>query len=510
VDPIPSTDDATLTERLAAVDDMVRVRAPAVVSATPRAVARPERRARCPGDDRLKLPTALKGEAFARATQALKKAIADERGELNFATLERLARHYLATGFGAEAEGLIDLAVAAGAASEAKLALLLEMARYVERAEPASSDYIERRRHCGGDFLLWAEALRERRGDAPAEQVADIPEALDRASPGLRALIGADLISASLRAEDAATARAIDEILRRTPVEESDAIAVQRALIELRDGDAATGRVRLAKVARREGEDARRALSLLSNDYGAGDAPPDTLIRRLSDAAALTRTGKMRFEMTAAHIRLLALAEGADAAFEAVARARSERRLSASEAAEIAHSIFEQAPLPQLENAARIVEFARTALRYGDLISETEDGDAARARVASFLNEAGFAALARDMIAPVAGRSSPALDAVRADLEDVANASTDASERNAEEERSRSETEAPSSRAPSADPAPAAVASAEEAIGSGVEETAAAASGPAAARALIDEADERLSAAERAREAILEALNEDG
>ncbi|MEL7464233.1 MAG: hypothetical protein AAFN79_09215 [Pseudomonadota bacterium] len=453
------------------------------------------------------MPTKLEGDRFLKAQRALRRTLADDRGELSFATLERLARQYIVNGFGAEAEALLTLAQTSDLAPSGKLAPLLEMARYVDQAPTPETGFIEERRHCGDDFLLWAEALSAQRNVAEGgpNTALEIIEATDRASPGLRALLGADLIAARLLVDDVSGARAIDEILRRTPVPSSGALNVQRAALEISDGDRAAGRVMLARIAGGEGPEARDALLRLANDYATGETPPRSLVSRLEDAAMLARTGPLRRNITAAHLRMVALAEGAPSALDAAERALAERRLEDAEAPLLIADVFRTAREPSASNADEVVAFARSALRYGERLPTDPDGDEARARVVSILARNGFGVLARDVLEPVEGRTSPSLERARSELE----RETDELSRLSSGEAAPNAGSAPPDGSSLADAALDRRGNEATSAASSSEQSTDDAVGGGAA-ALLDEAEAKLSSSTRIREAIIEALNEDG
>ncbi len=436
----------------------------------------------CPEPAALALPAPLEsGNAFSAATAALRAEVVDEFGAPAPKVITRLARHYIAHGFGAEARFALTLLDDAHGAADPhawlkirkERALLGDMARIIE-SEPLTSDgALTEVAACGGLAGLWAEAGGAVRGAWARDPIysEDVAEAFDDAPAWIRVALGPRLIESRVALGDPMTAQRFADILGRTPGAAGPATDLARARLLASYGDLDGARTMLKKLAGLRTPESESALLALAESYGPGDPPPVGFAALLSEAAWLSEGGALAGRLKLAEIRMIELTDGAPAALDAIRAAMTRPGFNRAVLTDAGHGVLESVaerarstPAEGVDPGAGAERLAlvRTIEAYAPYISTGHAGDRARAAAANALTGLGLATLALDMLAPVDERRDPAL----------AEAAARARALVSEGEAAPAETEAdivgtadaPGAEAEIQDPTAAALAEAQEAL----------------------------------------------
>ncbi len=230
---------------------------------------------RCPQDSVLDpRQWAARDATFSMALGPLRAALIDPSGRVLPAEVGTLARHYLAAGFGREAEALLDRL----GAETAEASLLIDLARVVEGRPLRSDGPVSRADGCTGRMELWRGAS----GLAPVATKdgadPDIRAALAELPPTLRQLVGHKVAARALRSADPAAARQILDILDRTP-----------------GGALATGGARVrTQLAIAEGDPAR---AIETSSAAVTDGQPDPALLEAHARAVLAARAPVQSEL---------------------------------------------------------------------------------------------------------------------------------------------------------------------------------------------------------------------
>jgi len=340
------------------------------------------------------------GAPLSQQTPALMRRAVGEFDRPDAEALRDLARLYVATGFGAEAEAL-----AAGFGTEfPDRALLVDMGRAIEGrpVDPAGPLAVDA--PCPGRHGLWL-ALG---GAAPvfhdAGHFATVEDAFADMPVALRGLVAPLLAGRLLEAGRDAEAALVVATALRPGQPPSDALRIAAARVEAAQGRAREAAAALLPLAESGGPLATEALvALVRAALDAGLAIPERTIVDLEAAARIARGRPGEAALRGLIVEALA-ARGAlpEAMAEAIAAGRAlpadRARLAALGAAALA------AAEPAAVGAA---PYAEAALLGGALIPAGPAGDPARRRVAAGLVEVGLPNAAIAALAPALARGDP-------------------------------------------------------------------------------------------------------
>jgi|GEM_PF-6569250 len=188
--------------------------------------------------------------SFADRVSELRRELIDESGSVDAGAVKRLARHYIANGFGRESAVILRTM----GAEVSNSAILVDLAELVEGRPapedgPVSSSAAE---NCIGRVTLWRAAGGMFNVDLNSSAGAEIFHALEELPPRLRRQLGKSIARHALQSGSPETAREIIGILDRTPGwPDGDEIRVRAELALAENApDAAITLVRLDAVER--------------------------------------------------------------------------------------------------------------------------------------------------------------------------------------------------------------------------------------------------------------------
>ncbi len=225
-DPVPNPDsehisirqglasrepEAPPANQTAATPDACRIEGPLNVSQWPKAQ----------GD-----VTALIGE--------YRLALVDPSGAVDPSAVERLAQFYIALGFGREAEALLRSLDP----QARQTALLSDLARVVEGRAVAAAGPLVQAQGCTGRSLLWRAAAGLDTVTPEDDGWTTLTTTLMDLPPVMRRLLGQNFARSALQHGQAPAARAITELLDRTPGPQTQAETRLRAALALAEGKA--------------------------------------------------------------------------------------------------------------------------------------------------------------------------------------------------------------------------------------------------------------------------------
>lgn len=384
--------------------------------------------AECPETATLALPAPLAdGAAFSARTAAERAEIVDDFGAPVPDAISRLARHYIAHGFGAEARYMLSLLDGEGAPTDPRArfklrkerALLEDMARIVDGDPPASDGRLREVAACGGVAGLWAEAGGVVRGAWAVEPVyaEALANSYDDAPAWLRVALGPRLIESRVTLGDLDTAQRFADILARTPGADGPSRDLALARLLAARGDEPGARGLLNGLADLRSPETRLALLAMAETYDASAPPPPEFADRLSEAAWLAEGDPLAGRLKLAEVRMILLSDGAPAALDAVRMAMTRRGADRAVLTDAGHGVLETLATDSRRDPEAAASppdrlaLARAVSAYAPFISTARDGDRARASAADALTRLGLATLALDVLSSVDERRNPALAA---------------------------------------------------------------------------------------------------
>lgn len=161
-------------------------------------------------------------------------ALVDPSGAVDPSAVARLAQFYIALGFGREAEALLRSVEP----QFAQTALLSDLARVVEGRAVAAAGPLVQAQGCTGRSLLWRAAAGLDTVTPEDDEWTTLTTTLMDLPPVMRRLLGQNLARAALQQGQAKAARAITELLDRTPGPQTQAEIRLRAALALAGGAA--------------------------------------------------------------------------------------------------------------------------------------------------------------------------------------------------------------------------------------------------------------------------------
>lgn len=356
---------------------------------------------RCIDDARFALPVREAAEDPPVAIAAARSELTDASDQLDRAAMARFAKLYVALGFGAEAEAVLDSVDPPLQSAP----LVRDLARIVDREEMTPDGPMSSQAGCPGLASVWrmaapgADGAEIAAGEAPAEALA---EALAQIAPPLRHHLGAAVLTAMVDAGRLEAARRVAAVMDRAPGPRTDARRLAAAKFAAAEGRNAQADSILAELSFNSSPEAAEATAMLIERRLAAGAPVE---RRLVEAAAArslahrgTPLGK---RLKAAEIR----ARGNGRFIEALDVLEEEFRRQGDDdhsLREVAQELF-YAAMP-----ARVgeVAYAGAVIARQGMMGEDADADPARAATAERLTGLGLANAAIDMARPGLARSA--------------------------------------------------------------------------------------------------------
>lgn len=401
----PAHDGAAATEQAAAApttlgEGQIEIRS---VFERDRKPAPPPRDARCVEDARFVLPVAEGAEDPAVAIAAYRRDLTDAKDELDRAAMARLAKLYVAIGFGAEA-----IEILRGVEKPLNSApLVTDMALVVDGLPYAESGPLAGAKGCSGVVRVWRLAVPGADGNelppGPAAAV-DLSESLALVPPPLRHHLGAQVLTAMVDAGRLDAARRVAAVLDRAPGPRSDARRLAAAKFAIAEGRESQADAILEALTFRSSPEASEATALvIERRLAAGEPVEDRLIDSAAARALSYRGTPLGKRLKAAEIR----ARGGGRFIEALDVLETEFEREGPDdqtLREVAQEVF-FAATPEKTGAA---EYAGAAIARQGMMGEGPDSDRARAATAERLTAIGLANAALDMVRPGLGRSPEA------------------------------------------------------------------------------------------------------
>ncbi|MFQ5625008.1 MAG: hypothetical protein ACE5FS_16635, partial [Paracoccaceae bacterium] len=312
------------------------------------------------------------------------------------AALRRLAKTYLAFGFGREALALIE----AFDKEMEDTALLADLALAVEGQQAVADGPLDRARGCGGVAAVLRGASLG--FDAPPDGGlrASLFAAFSEMPARQRRLFGPPLSAALLSVGDSAGARRISGIAARAPGDDTPGQSLLAARLDLAAGPDEHSLAVLRRLGLAAQAEAPEALALLVGELVSHgrDVPPEVM-SALALAQFENRGTDVGRRLLAIRIRALIAAGSAATAYETLAAALRGAGPVPGESAMAAAVLMAYRP-----GAASPAEYARRVWRLLPRLGSDEEADAARAAVAAGLTEIGLPNLALAALQPAQGR----------------------------------------------------------------------------------------------------------
>lgn len=367
----------------------------------------------CFDDDKYKLPLETQDKQFSEVIAEFNGALLNRFDQPDPLIVEKLARYYIAAGFGAEAIHVLNVF----GADVSDSLLLRDLAVIVDGKRPSVNGPVARNGHCSGKAHLWFEIAGfqmetgaiERlsaSGQSPKagkDEEKSLVDAFIELPRILRSYLGPQIMNQAIDVRNIPRAERFDRIMRRMVNVDGAALDLARARLLAAGGSVESAEAMYQQLALLSVPEAHNALLLLlESQIERGAEPSVALADALADAAFVARGSSYERRLKVAEIRARAMAEGLSAALVPVTRAINRGQNYSPILMDAAHAVFEDAIADQNQP----LSFVREILDHKGLISTAADGDLARTRVATQLIKIGLANAALDVLEPSAERQS--------------------------------------------------------------------------------------------------------
>jgi len=329
---------------------------------------------------------AMDEDSFATGLSALRSSLVSTEGTYRPHEIERLARFYILHGFGHEARALLGHPVGQSVPGAQALA---EMSMVVDSGRPPEAGVLATADGCGGAVDLWRAAAGLDLPDYGSESGARVLDELSRLPTGLRRLLAQQMAQKAIVFGHSAGARAVFEVLDRTPGPEPAQQAFLRLLIENEGLDVVSDE--LLEVASLN----PHLLELYADAVLASGIRPDPdLANILQDIERIHRSGPAGPRLRSTRTRLIARAGEPARALDLLKQGQVAWPDDRSSLALTARMILSELDVTS-------VETLRLAVKNADFLEGGADSKALAYSLASALLDAGLPNAAQDMLARV-------------------------------------------------------------------------------------------------------------
>ncbi|MSU91785.1 hypothetical protein GE300_19600 [Rhodobacteraceae bacterium 2CG4] len=265
----------------------------------------------CLNDEALHVASWNAGEEFAEGLGQRRRLIISPAGDLDFPAIEDLARFYISSGFGREAQALLGVTGGTGDARR----LLQDLARVVDGQPPDPLGPIASAAACDGRISLWRAAAGLDTGSGRKAADKAVLAGIEELPVPLRRVVAAAVVRNALANDRPDLARDILGVLDRTPGDGGRGEVAMRAAVLLSEGQAGAALALTAPVlatASSPDPDLLLAHAQATLQTGSSVAPAlttglDAAIAALPDAPGVARDLRLvRIRLEAAQGRPIA------------------------------------------------------------------------------------------------------------------------------------------------------------------------------------------------------------